>query len=101
MPDIATRKQVIRIIREFEPDLMLTHRPNDYHPDHRYASQLARRPTSYALQYDSHSPFARQWRSCTSPTASRSPTCLALMGVDITGVIDTKIAMVACHEPGL
>jgi LmbE family N-acetylglucosaminyl deacetylase len=22
------------------PDLVLTHRPNDYHPDHRYTSQL-------------------------------------------------------------
>jgi N-acetylglucosamine malate deacetylase 1 len=40
MPSLALRKQVVQIIREFEADLVLTHRPNDYHPDHRYTSQL-------------------------------------------------------------
>ena len=39
-PSLANRRQVIRAIREFRPDLILTHRPNDYHPDHRYASIL-------------------------------------------------------------
>jgi LmbE family N-acetylglucosaminyl deacetylase len=39
-PTVENRKQVIRILREFRPDLVLTHRPYDYHPDHRYTSQL-------------------------------------------------------------
>jgi LmbE family N-acetylglucosaminyl deacetylase len=39
-PTLPNRRQIIRIIREFEPDLVLTPRPNDYHPDHRYASIL-------------------------------------------------------------
>lgn len=39
-PSLANRETVIRIIREFKPDLILTPRPNDYHPDHRYASAL-------------------------------------------------------------
>jgi LmbE family N-acetylglucosaminyl deacetylase len=39
-PTLPNRRQVIRIMREFEPDLVLTPRPNDYHPDHRYASIL-------------------------------------------------------------
>lgn len=39
-PTLALREQVIRLIREDRPDLVLTHRPNDYHPDHRATSQL-------------------------------------------------------------
>jgi len=34
-PSIAVRESIIREIREFQPDLVLTHRPWDYHPDHR------------------------------------------------------------------
>lgn len=40
MPTLENRRLLVRIIREFSPDLVLTHRPNDYHPDHRYTSQL-------------------------------------------------------------
>ncbi|MHA1820310.1 MAG: PIG-L deacetylase family protein [Promethearchaeota archaeon] len=33
-------EKVISVIRRFDPDLVITHRPNDYHRDHRYTSQL-------------------------------------------------------------
>lgn len=39
-PSLTNRRQVIRIIREFTPDVILTPRPNDYHPDHRYTAML-------------------------------------------------------------
>lgn len=39
-PSIPVRFELIGLIREFRPDLILTHRPNDYHPDHRVTSQL-------------------------------------------------------------
>lgn len=39
-PSLANRRSVIRLIRELQPDLILTHRANDYHPDHRYTAQL-------------------------------------------------------------
>ncbi len=39
-PSLAYRAVFIGLIREFAPDLVLTHRPNDYHPDHRYTSVL-------------------------------------------------------------
>lgn len=39
-PTLAARAEIIAIIRRFQPDLILTHRPNDYHPDHRNTSQL-------------------------------------------------------------
>ncbi len=37
---IAERKEIVRIIREFRADMVITHRPNDYHADHRYTSLL-------------------------------------------------------------
>ena len=40
MPTLENRKKVIREIREWNADVVLTHRPNDYHPDHRYTSIL-------------------------------------------------------------
>ncbi|MCZ7573671.1 MAG: PIG-L family deacetylase [Ardenticatenaceae bacterium] len=40
MPTLENRWWLVRIIRNFRPDLVLTHRPNDYHPDHRYTAQL-------------------------------------------------------------
>jgi LmbE family N-acetylglucosaminyl deacetylase len=39
-PTIEARHRVIRAVRTFRPDAILTHRLTDYHPDHRYASQL-------------------------------------------------------------
>jgi len=40
MPTLENRDKVIRIIRDFKPDLLLCPRPYDYHPDHRYTAQL-------------------------------------------------------------
>ena len=39
-PSLAHRRAVLEVIRKARPDLVLTHRPNDYHPDHRYTSEL-------------------------------------------------------------
>ena len=40
MPDLHIRMDVIRAIREWNADVVLGLRPNDYHPDHRNAGQL-------------------------------------------------------------
>ena len=40
MPTLENRYEIIRIIRDFKPDLLLCPRPYDYHPDHRYTAQL-------------------------------------------------------------
>ncbi len=39
LPTLEVRAQVVRTIRTFKPDLVLTHRLNDYHPDHRAVGQ--------------------------------------------------------------
>lgn len=40
VPSLDIRKQVIREIRKWDADLVITHRTNDYHPDHRYTGVL-------------------------------------------------------------
>src|SRR5688572_5370961 len=39
-PNLETRKRVARLIREWQADIVLFHRPYDYHPDHRYVGVL-------------------------------------------------------------
>lgn len=40
LPELHIRQQVIREIRKWNADVVLGLRPNDYHPDHRYAGVL-------------------------------------------------------------
>ena len=40
MPTLENRAAVTRQIRIGEADLVIAHRPNDYHPDHRYTGVL-------------------------------------------------------------
>jgi N-acetylglucosamine malate deacetylase 1 len=39
-PTLENRRTIIRIIRQWNADLVLSPRPNDYHPDHRYTGIL-------------------------------------------------------------
>src|SRR5947209_3669967 len=39
-PTLANRKTITRLIREWKADVVMSHRPNDYHPDHRYTAIL-------------------------------------------------------------
>jgi LmbE family N-acetylglucosaminyl deacetylase len=40
VPSVDVRTQIIRQIRQWNADLVLAPRPNDYHPDHRYTGVL-------------------------------------------------------------
>ena len=40
LPTLEVRHQIIRRIRQWKADLVLSPRPNDYHPDHRYTGIL-------------------------------------------------------------
>jgi len=69
-PTLELRKQIVRIIREYRADLVLTHRPYDYHPDHRYGS-MAVQDAAYMVCVPSFVP--------ETPALSRNPVFAYLM----------------------
>ncbi len=40
LPTLENRQTITRLIREWRADIVLCHRTNDYHPDHRYTGVL-------------------------------------------------------------
>ncbi|HVE38990.1 MAG TPA: PIG-L family deacetylase [Planctomycetota bacterium] len=40
MVTMENRRTICRLIRDWKADLVISHRPNDYHPDHRYVGVL-------------------------------------------------------------
>ncbi len=40
MPTLENRRTIVRLIRQWRADVVMCHRPNDYHPDHRYTAIL-------------------------------------------------------------
>ena len=101
-PTLAARDAIIRLIRRFQPDLVITHRPNDYHPDHRYTSQLVC-DAAYLLTVPGVAP--------DTPALAADPVILYMSDffqrpypftptvvVDITSAVDTVVQMLACHE---
>ncbi|HWA99788.1 MAG TPA: PIG-L deacetylase family protein [Pirellulales bacterium] len=102
LPTLDLRWQIIREIRTFKPDLLLTHRTNDYHPDHRAvgqavqdASYLVTVPTVVAdvpiLKRDPVVAFLPD--RFTRPNPLRGDVLL-----DISSEIERVIDMLACHE---
>jgi N-acetylglucosamine malate deacetylase 1 len=48
MPTLENRRTITRLIREWHADIIMSHRPNDYHPDHRYTGVLVQ-DTAYMV----------------------------------------------------
>jgi LmbE family N-acetylglucosaminyl deacetylase len=40
LPTLEARHEVVRLIREAQADVVISHRSTDYHPDHRYTAML-------------------------------------------------------------
>lgn len=40
LPTLENRQRIVRLIRNWKADIVISHRPWDYHPDHRYVGVL-------------------------------------------------------------
>jgi len=102
MPTLENRWWLVRIIRNFKPDLVLTHRPNDYHPDHRYTAQLVQDaaytvtiPNVEALTpHLSYNPVIMYMSDNFQKPYPFSPD----VAVDIDEVLEDKLNMIHCFE---
>ncbi|CAN5690666.1 hypothetical protein BH23PLA1_BH23PLA1_05390 [soil metagenome] len=100
-PNLDRREDLIRRIRRFRPDLLLTHRPNDYHPDHRVTAQLVQ-DAAYLLTVPAICPDVPHLRrdpviAYLSDNFTRPCSFRADVVVDITEVWEDKIAMMHAH----
>jgi LmbE family N-acetylglucosaminyl deacetylase len=100
-PSLEVRHRIIREIRQFKPDLVLTHRPNDYHPDHRAVGQCVQ-DASYLVKVPLIVPDVPALRK--DPVVAYMPDLFTKpqrmqpeMILNIAEQIDTIVAMLACH----
>jgi N-acetylglucosamine malate deacetylase 1 len=101
-PTLELRYRVIREIRSFAPDLVLTHRNNDYHPDHRAVGDVVR-DASYMVTVPALVPDVPIVRNdpvvAFMPDLFTKPYPLqADVLVDVTRQFDTVVDMLACHR---
>src|SRR5688572_14007012 len=100
-PTIEARFEMIGLIRKFDPDLILTHRPNDYHPDHRATSQLVC-DAAYMVTVPPVVPEVPALRKnpviCyMMDTFQRPYPFTPTVAVDIEPVIEKVVDMLDCH----
>ncbi len=98
---LAYRKKMIAMIREFQADLVMTHRPNDYHPDHRHTSLLVQ-DAAYVVTVPSNVPLTPSLRHnpviCYFNDNFQRPYPFTPdVVIDITGVMDLRYRAHDCH----
>lgn len=92
--DLPTRKRLIRYIRSFNPDLIISHRPNDYHADHRAVGQLIQ-DASYLLTVPHECPDVPAMRTMPvimyNEDKFKNPDFRGDVVIDMDDEIDTKL----------
>ncbi|HEX8234828.1 MAG TPA: PIG-L family deacetylase [Abditibacteriaceae bacterium] len=102
LPSLENRREIIRLIREYRPHLVLGPRPNDYHPDHRYtailvqdAAYMVTVPNVVAMaQHLSQNPVMMY----TSDGFQKPYPFVPDVVVDIDATVEKKIEAISCHE---
>ena len=102
MPTLDIRLEIIRLIRQWNADVVIGPRPNDYHPDHRNTAILLQ-DAAYMVIVPNVAP--------DTPPLKKNPVFLYTedgfqkptpfqpdIAVDITSVFDQKIYAMSAHE---
>ena len=102
MPTLDVRLAIIRKIRQWNADVVIAPRPNDYHPDHRYTGVLVQ-DAAYMVSVPNIAPDV--------PALKKNPVFLYYqdrfqrpnpfrpdIAVDITSVYDKKVSGLDAHE---
>src|SRR5205085_8006772 len=102
VPSLDVRKQIIRKIREWNADIVMAPRPNDYHPDHRYTGVLVQ-DAAYMVAVPNVAP--------ETPALKKNPVFFYFqdhfkkpnpfepnIAIDITNVFAQKIHAMDAHE---
>jgi LmbE family N-acetylglucosaminyl deacetylase len=101
-PHLHIRLDLIRLIRNWNADIVISHRPNDYHPDHRNASILVQ-DAAYMVIVPNVAP--------DSPPLAKNPVFLYMedrfqrpnpfrpdITIDVSSVLDKKYYGMAAHD---
>jgi len=96
-PSMDVRRDVVSIIREWNADCVITHRPWDYHPDHRYTATVVQ-DAAYMVMVPNFCPAVAPLR--------KNPVFMYMVdrfqkpypfrpdvAVDVSDVMDTKWSM--------
>jgi LmbE family N-acetylglucosaminyl deacetylase len=102
MPTLEVRLAIIKKIREWNADIVIAPRPNDYHPDHRYTGVLVQ-DAAYMVSVPNIAPDV--------PALKKNPVFLYYQDhfqrpnpfrpdivVDISTVYDKKVSAIDAHE---
>jgi len=102
MPTLEVRYRIIREIRTFAPDLVLTHRTSDYHPDHRAVGQAVQ-DASFLVTVPHVVPEVPTLRkdpvvAYMADLFTRPYPLVPDVVIDVTDKLDTIVSMLACHR---
>jgi LmbE family N-acetylglucosaminyl deacetylase len=102
LPTLQVRMEIIKEIREWNADIVIAPRPNDYHPDHRYTGVLVQ-DAAYMVAVPDIEPEV--------PALKKNPVFLYYedhfkrpnpfhpdIAVDISSTYDLKIAALDAHQ---
>jgi LmbE family N-acetylglucosaminyl deacetylase len=94
------RLDVINVIRKVQPDIIITHHPEDYHPDHRETARII-----FAASFVCTIPNVRtEHEHCEKiPPVFYMDSISGVnfnpeVYVDITDTFDLKVKALSCHE---